>query len=271
MNTTLINGQFENKISVQDRGLQYGDGVFRTLVCNRGSISHFTKHYQKLKQDAKAIHISIPKSSDILGDIQKLCTKEDVKIIKIIITRGESTRGYDYSKMMTPNVIIQSFDYDQKKFVKNQTGVSVETASVLLDKNSISDIKHLNRLINILALAGKPKSIHDRIMLDHKQNIIEGAYHCVFFKHRNKFILPSLNQFGLQGVSRQLLIEYFEKNTIPFIAKPVSYNSVKHFDEMYLMNSVYGIIPVIKYDEFKFKINQSISQQLNSALKFNHV
>ena len=96
MNTTLINGQFENKISVQDRGLQYGDGVFRTLVCNRGSIPHFTKHYQKLKQDAKAIHISIPKSSDILGDIQKLCTKEDVKVIKIIITRGESTRGYDY-------------------------------------------------------------------------------------------------------------------------------------------------------------------------------
>jgi len=51
----------------------------------------------------------------------------------------------------------------------------------------------------------------------------------------------------------------------------VSYNSVKHFDEMYLMNSVYGITPVIKYDEFKFQINQSISQQLNSALKFNHV
>ena len=57
MNTTLINGQFENKISVQDRGLQYGDGVFRTLVCNRGSIPHFAKHYQKLKQDAKALDV----------------------------------------------------------------------------------------------------------------------------------------------------------------------------------------------------------------------
>ena len=271
MNTTLINGQFENKISVQDRGLQYGDGVFRTLVCNRGSIPHFAKHYQKLKQDAKAIHISIPRSPEILSDIKKLCSKVDIKIIKIIITRGESTRGYDYSKIMTPNVIIQSFDYDQKRFIKNQTGVSVETASVLLDKNSISEIKHLNRLINILALAGKPKSIHDRIMLDQKQNIIEGAYHCIFFKKGNKFIIPSLNQFGLQGVSRQLLIEYFEKNTVPFIAKPVSYPSLKYFDEMYLMNSVYGVSPVIKYDEFKFKINQSISQQLNSALKLNHV
>jgi 4-amino-4-deoxychorismate lyase len=202
VNTTLINGQFENKISVQDRGLQYGDGVFRTLVCNRGSIPHFAKHYQKLKQDAKAIHISIPRSPEILSDIKKLCSKVDIKIIKIIITRGESTRGYDYSKIMTPNVIIQSFDYDQKRFIKNQTGVSVETASVLLDKNSISEIKHLNRLINILALAGKPKSIHDRIMLDQKQNIIEGAYHCIFFKKGNKFIIPSLNQFGLQGVSR---------------------------------------------------------------------
>ena len=53
MKNTLVNGKYTDQISINDRGFQFGDGVFRTFVFKHGKIPHFQQHYKKLKNDAK--------------------------------------------------------------------------------------------------------------------------------------------------------------------------------------------------------------------------
>jgi 4-amino-4-deoxychorismate lyase len=155
VNKTLVNGKFTNLISINDRGFQFGDGVFRTFVSKNGKIPHFSLHYKKLKNDAKIIGIKAPKKDGLLADVLKVCNQSSVKIIKVIITRGESSRGYLYDRSIQPNIVIQSYDFDHKRLIESQKGVLVESVHFPIEKNIISELKHLNRLLNVLALEGK--------------------------------------------------------------------------------------------------------------------
>jgi 4-amino-4-deoxychorismate lyase len=53
-----------------------------------------------------------------------------------------------------------------------------------------------------------------------------------------------------------------------FKIQNVKYKDLKEFDEMFLMNSVYGITPVKKYDDVLFKPKIEELKILNNALKF---
>ena len=271
MKNTLVNGKYTDQISINDRGFQFGDGVFRTFVFKHGKIPHFQKHYKKLKNDAKIIGIKVPKRDDLLSDILKVCNQSNVRIIKVIITRGESSRGYFYDSFIKPNVVIQSYEFDYDRLEKNQKGVQVESAHFLINKNIISESKHLNRILNVLALANKKSNIIDRIFLDTKNRVIEGAYHCIFFRKKSRFILPNNNECGLIGVSRELLTNYFNKKNVAYDLKSIHYNKLCCFQEMYLMNSVYGVTPVKKFDDFTFDTNIGIMKELNTNLNLDHV
>jgi 4-amino-4-deoxychorismate lyase len=58
----LVNGKPGNLISIGDRGLLYGDGVFRTLRTDQGKVKHWPLHYQKIKHDCTALGIACPKN-----------------------------------------------------------------------------------------------------------------------------------------------------------------------------------------------------------------
>jgi 4-amino-4-deoxychorismate lyase len=270
VNKTLVNGKFTNLISINDRGFQFGDGVFRTFVSKNGKIPHFSLHYKKLKNDAKIIGIKAPKQDVLLADILKVCNQSSIRIVKVIITRGESSRGYFYDRLIQPNVVIQSYEFDHERFIKNQKGVYVESADFVIDKNIVSELKHLSRILNVLALADKKTNITDRIFLDTKNKVIEGAYHCIFFRKKTKFILPINQESGLSGVSRELLIDYLTKKNVAYDFQSIHYDKVNIFQEMYLMNSVYGVIPVKKFDDISFNINPEIARELNTNLNLDY-
>jgi 4-amino-4-deoxychorismate lyase len=270
VNKTLVNGKFTNLISINDRGFQFGDGVFRTFVSKNGKIPHFGLHYKKLKNDAKIIGIKVPKKDNLLADVLKVCNQSSVRIVKVIVTRGESSRGYLYDRSIEPNVVIQSYDFDHERLNQSQKGVLVESAHFPIDKNIISNIKHLNRILNVLSLADKKVNITDRIFLDTKNRVIEGAFHCIFFRKKTKFVLPSNQESGLVGLSRELLIDYLTKNNIAYDLQSIQHDKVNRFQEMYLMNSVYGVIPVKKYDDISFTINLEIVKELNKNLNLDY-
>ncbi len=51
----LIDGEPGGVVDVLDRGLAYGDGVFRTLRVATGTIRSWARHYRKLASDCRAL------------------------------------------------------------------------------------------------------------------------------------------------------------------------------------------------------------------------
>jgi len=57
---------------------------------------------------------------------------------------------------------------------------------------------------------------------------------------------------------------------VAFDFQSIHYDKVDIFQEMYLMNSVYGVIPVKKYDDISFNINLEIVKELNINLNLDY-
>jgi len=93
-NNFLINGSLSESINPFDRGLSFGDGVFRTFLVKNGCPINWDIHYEKLKEDATILKIKVPSKKDLLHDIKKLFTEDKTYIGKVIITRGISDQGY---------------------------------------------------------------------------------------------------------------------------------------------------------------------------------
>ena len=111
----LINGDAKNSLSPFDRGLAFGDGVFRTFLVKDGNPINWKNQYQKLSQDLKAIDIKPPNKKTLLTEIQKLFPAKGIFISKIIVTRGESMTGYDFNEGIKPTRILLKIDFNINK------------------------------------------------------------------------------------------------------------------------------------------------------------
>ena len=79
----LINGDANNSLSPFDRGLAFGDGVFRTFIVKDGNPINWKNQYQKLSQDLKAIDIKPPSQKTLLTEIQKLFPLKGILLLEI--------------------------------------------------------------------------------------------------------------------------------------------------------------------------------------------
>ena len=127
---SLINGQFKEKISVFDRGLSYGDGLFETMIWhNEGTkkkeflVEYWRRHINRLKKGCKILKIKIPRDK-ILNEFRYRVLKKSYNqgiksgILKILITRGSGGRGYKFDSALKPTIIFQVFPY--KKLEKKK-------------------------------------------------------------------------------------------------------------------------------------------------------
>ena len=89
----LVNGEFGNLISIRDRGLLYGDGVFRTLRVSGGKPQHWSLHYQKLQHDCTALGIACPDFACLSKELSSLLADHPDAVYKLIVTRGQAARS----------------------------------------------------------------------------------------------------------------------------------------------------------------------------------
>ena len=125
---SLIDGKFSNTISVLDRGLAYGDGLFETMVWEKVfskknkemfGVEFWEKHLKRLKKGCLKMRINFPERKLIEKNREKILNYSFKKgisngILKIIVTRGVGGRGYKFDKSMKPTLIMLSFPNKSK-------------------------------------------------------------------------------------------------------------------------------------------------------------
>ena len=90
---SLINGKSTDAVSLYDRGLQYGDGLFETIAVEDESLLCWDEHLERLQSGCSRLKIPIPNQDTLSAESQRLISSVKRGIIKIIITRGQGGRG----------------------------------------------------------------------------------------------------------------------------------------------------------------------------------
>jgi 4-amino-4-deoxychorismate lyase len=245
----LINGKPGNVISIRDRGLLYGDGVFRTLRVLSGRAHHWTLHYKKLQHDCNVLGIICPEECLLLNELNQLISLHPDCVLKLIVTRGEGTRGYAPPAQAKPGRywdIGPLPDYPAEWTIQ---GIKVRLCQLCLSHQPLlAGIKHLNRLENVLAAAEcNDAEIAEGILLDISGNVIEGTRSNLFIITNGEIITPNLATCGVAGVQRERVLEWATTFNMTSRVKQFGLTELLAADAVFLVNSVIGLWQVREF------------------------
>ncbi len=237
-----INGSFNASISPSDRGLAYGDGVFRTIKMQNGLPEQWPAHYQKLVEDCGAIGIVCPSAELLISDLAQLFTPDETAVAKIIITRGDGERGYTPPAITAPmRLVIKSAmpNYPESNLTE---GVNLHVCETrLAHQPKLAGIKHLNRLENVLArMEWHAPEIAEGLMLDFNGHVIECTSANIFARFGESLITPSLDTCGIAGITRQRILDIAYTLDLKTNIETFSLKKLLSADEVIICGSLYG-------------------------------
>lgn len=239
----LINGGSDSQLTPLDRGFAYGDGVFRTFVVERGRPRLWGRHYRKLHDDCHALGIVCPPQKLLISDIERLCGNDDGAIVvKVVITRGESDRGYAVPEQPHPSRVLLKAKLPQYPERNFTAGVKLHLCQLrLAEQPRLAGIKHLNRLENVLArMEWSDTQIADGLLLDHAGHVVECTMSNIFMRTGDLLSTPRLDTCGVAGITRQRILDHAPYLGYRVETATFGLDDLLRADEVIICNSLIG-------------------------------
>ena len=242
----IVNGSIADTIPVLDRGLMYGDGVFRTLRVRNGQPELWPRQYAKLAADCASLDILCPGATGLEREMRDAVRNEPDCVLKIVVSRGEGGRGYGVPSSVHPSRVMVTAPLPEYPASYATDGVRLHVCDLrMCHQPRLAGIKHLNRLENVLArMEWSDPDIPEGLMLDVDGNVIEGTMSNLFMRRENHLLTPDLSQCGVAGLQRDRIMEVANDLGLTVEVSRFSLRTLLEADEVLLCNSVIGIWPV---------------------------
>jgi len=252
-----VNGVPDERISVRDRGLAYGDGLFETISVRQAKPRLLHRHLQRLTLGCQRLHIPI-EVDQLQVEISSFTGQVDDGVVKLIVTRGEGLRGYALPQPQQPQRILISLPLPNYPAANAEKGVKLFSCTTrLAEQPLLAGIKHLNRLEQVLARAEwQGPDYAEGLMLDQSGRVIEGVFSNLFMARSGQLLTPSLQRCGVAGVMREEILEQAQRLGIRCDVRDIAYAELLAADEVFLCNSLYGIWPVRELEGHCWEIGE---------------
>ncbi|MGA4513405.1 D-alanine transaminase [Staphylococcus caledonicus] len=253
MTKVFINGEFINqedaKVSYEDRGYVFGDGIYEYIRAYDGKLFTVTEHFERFIRSAGELQIDLGYTVEELIDIvRQLLEVNEIKSggVYIQATRGVAPREHSFP---TPEVIpvlmafAKSYDRPYEDLKNGINAVTVEDIRWLR-----CDIKSLNLLGNVLAKEYAVKYNASEAIQHRGETVTEGASSNVYAIKDGKIYTHPVNNYILNGITRKVIKWITEDYELPFIEETFDVEFLKNADEIIISSTSAEVMPVIKLD-----------------------
>lgn len=267
MNKVLINGIASEYVSVFDRGLHYGDGVFETIACVGNSAVFIQQHLNRMENGARKLNIPFPDRQLFLDDINCLLRGSNSNsIIKLILTRGRGKRGYRYEKTQIPTRICMLSAWPDYVAQWREHGTATRFCQTQVSVNpQLAGIKSLNRLDSVLASSELGPAFNEGFLSDIDGNVIEGSMSNIFIVSNATLVTPDLSRCGVNGIMREQIIDIAQNNSIKVETRNITRDELLESREIFISNSVIGAC-VVKQLEKQSYNTDTMTRTINKIL-----
>ena len=265
MSYVISNNEFlssdEFKLDIED-GLLYGYGIFETILIKNKKPIYLKEHYKRLIRGVERLKIDMDMSFEKLSLYIKLYIQKNSledSVLRITILKNKSS----FDMLITH----RENSYKDSKY---REGFKVEISEFKRNPHSIiTGIKSVNYLENIYALREAKEIGSDEVLfLDCKNYVSEGATSNIFFIKDGAIYTPTKECGLLEGIIRDKIIEIIEESKYLKLKKGFfTLKKLLEADEVFLTNSIMGIMPVSKidhttYDLKKYHITDLLMEEL---------
>lgn len=240
-----INGRLQDageaKVSVNDRGFLYGDGVFETMRSYAGVVFKIDRHLNRLFKSLEILKIRQSYSkTEFKKAVYRTLGANGLKnaYIRLTITRGDAS----------PTAVIVVREFEGYPATIYRSGITATIANTRQNEYSpLAGIKSLNFLNYIISKEeAKTGGFDDAILINTKGDIAEGSTSNVFMVKKNELITPSISCGILPGITRSVVIEIAGRMKMKVEERRISPKELLSASEVFLTNSLVEVLPVTK-------------------------
>jgi D-alanine transaminase len=250
-----VNGRYRPigalAVPVEDRGLQFADGVYEVVKALGGQLCDLERHLDRLQRSLAALSIRAPMSRAALAGIMREVLRRNHlanAAVYVQVNRGVAPRNHLFPKAGRPSLIVTARRAILPKPLELAGGVSVVTVPDQRWKRC--DIKSVNLLANVLARqAGAEAGCREVWLHDGEGLVTEGSSSNAYIVDQaGRVITHPLGPEILGGVTRAVLLELARDLGIEVVERPFSRAEAAGAREAFLTSTSSLVLPVTTID-----------------------
>lgn len=241
------------KISVNDRGFLFGDGIYEVIRVVEGKYVLAQEHLDRMDEGLEAIGIDLSSTvrNEMLSIGQELIKKNDLgngqAAVYMQVTRGAaSARSHTFpDPAVSPTVYLSAGPFTPHTQL-HKDGVPVITVPDV--RWSRCNLKTVNLLPNTLAKQrAKDAGVNSAIMI--RDGVITESPNANIFgvKDGVLYTYPATHQI-LNGITRQAVLKIADQLDIPVVLEPIPEHKLFDQDELFFSGTTTDIQPITEVD-----------------------
>ena len=249
----FVNGRFlplaDAVVSIEDRGFQFGDGIYEVIRTYHGRPFEVAAHLERLNRSAQALGIPQPYSNEqwsrLIEDGIRRAGYPEAKVY-IQVTRGVAPRDHAYTSDLVPTTIMTVRELHPLSRTVLSAGVSVMTTEDI--RWGRCDVKSVNLLANVLARQqGKQAGVFE-VVLIREDHVTEGAVSNVMMVRDQTVITAPEGPRILSGVTRAVVLRLARREGFSVQERFPSRAELYEAEEVFLTGTTVEVLGVISVD-----------------------
>ena len=258
-------------VSLRDTGLLHAAGVFTTMRSYGGRVFRLDLHLQRLRCSCEALFIPLQYKDEVLMEVaEELLRRNELPDarLRLTVTRGVAEQDPLHGMRLTPTAFLTATELSPYPKEYYDRGLTV----ILLDDQKLNPYdlqaghKTLNYFSRLAALrAANQRSAGEALWFNVHNYLQSGSISNVFIVKDGILITPPTptdlldptiadaipypKSSTLPGVTRQIVLELANQNSIETQIAAIDVNQLLEADEVFLTNSIMGVMPVCRIEK----------------------
>jgi D-alanine transaminase len=238
-------------VHIEDRGYQFGDGVYEVIAVVGGHLVDEAPHLARLHRSLAELRIPPP-----MGDAAlKLVFRETIRrngvdngIVYLQVTRGAAPRDHAFPKAAKPVLVVTS----RRSRVPNprfgREGIAVITIPDIRWQRC--DIKSVALVPNVLGKQqAREAGAYEAWQVDRDGNITEGTSTNAWIVTGDDAVMTrAADNAILNGVTRGAVLDIIRREGYRFVERPFSLEEARAAREAFLTSTTAELLPVVRID-----------------------
>jgi D-alanine transaminase len=250
-----LNGEFlpraEAKLSVDERGFLFGDGIYEVTRAVRGNLFESERHLKRMWRGVRELRLNFTMSSEALVEAHLRLLRDNgftdgEAYVYLQITRGAAPRTHHFPPADTPVTVFMSATRFVPPNDKRATGVSAVTYPDY--RWSRCDLKTVNLLPAVMAKQNATDHDAFESIFVREAVITEGSHTNVFGVVEGELRTYPNSNFILPGVTRDVVVELAHEMGIAMSETPIYIHEVPRLSELFLTGTTSDIMPIVRLD-----------------------
>lgn len=250
-----FNGQFVSKedvkISPDDRGFLFSDGVYEVIRSYGGSLFKIDDHLERLSRSLRELHMATAFLTHLKTLADQLMQRNNLEnedaTLYIQITRGVAPRKHAFPDIETSPTVYISASALQPFHEEWEKGITIILVPDI--RWGRCDIKSVGLLPNVLASQqAKERGAAEAVFV--RDGVITEGSHtsfCAVFDGR--LVTHPANNHILPGITRRVVLDLCVTLGIPFRESPILERTLTGASELMVLGTTSEIVPVVRVND----------------------